>query len=173
MVEVKEAWVPFHVADRGGSRFLVRLKKTEGRWVSTGFVVTADQVDSQIMKLAASSVSFIVDMVNANQDYYLVGSLSQTGPALNEAIAEALADPAAGPLPEPKDRDPLTRPDGSDPDGYYRRVAEAYADAVARRRSPAEALAQEAAVPIATARGWIREARRRGILAPGRRKAAG
>ena len=68
---------------------------------------------------------------------------------------------------------PLRRPDGTDPDGYYRTVAAAYTAAVRRGDAPAPALATEAGVPLATARGWIQEARRRGSLPPGRRGVTG
>lgn len=67
----------------------------------------------------------------------------------------------------------LTRPDGTDPDGFAERVADAYREYVMETRSPALRIAEEAGVPIATARSWIREARRRGKLQAGRKGRAG
>jgi hypothetical protein len=72
-----------------------------------------------------------------------------------------------------KQRPTLTRPDGSDPDGFADRVAEAYREYVMETRSPALKIAEEAGVPVGTARGWIREARRRGKLPQGRKGKAG
>lgn len=72
-----------------------------------------------------------------------------------------------------KDRARLTRPDGSDPDGFAIRVAEAYREYVMETRSPALKIADEAGVPVATARSWVREARRRGKLPQGRKGRAG
>lgn len=149
---------------------VVRLERTAGRWASTALVVSARQLDSRIMKDAARSVTNVVDALNANPGYSF-GELGDVGHLLDEALAEVVKAENYAPPPR-TDREPLTRPDGTDPDGYARKVAEAYADAVSQRRSPAEALAEETGAPIATARGWIREARRRGALPPGRRKAA-
>lgn len=45
-------------------------------------------------------------------------------------------------------------------------VARAYQDFAPRTRKPAAEIAKEADVPIGTAHGWVREARRRGHLPP-------
>lgn len=70
-------------------------------------------------------------------------------------------------------RKPLTRPDGTDPDGFSRRVAEAYNDAILTTSKPAPLLAEEAGVPVTTVHRWIAEARRRGHLPPARKGRAG
>lgn len=64
--------------------------------------------------------------------------------------------------------EPLERPDGSDPEAFYGRVAERYRALVRDTSKPAMAIAEEANVPPATARRWINEARRRGLLPAGR-----
>lgn len=71
------------------------------------------------------------------------------------------------------DRPQLTRPDGLDPEAFYRRVAEAYVDVLSRTTAIAPALAEEAGVPVATVHRWIGEARRRGFLNPARKGRAG
>jgi hypothetical protein len=63
---------------------------------------------------------------------------------------------------------PLTRPDRSDPVAFYGRIAERYKRLVTLTAKPGVAIAEEAGVPVATARRWINEARRRGLLPPGR-----
>jgi hypothetical protein len=70
-------------------------------------------------------------------------------------------------------RAPLARPDGRDPDDFYARVAEAYREYAPHTRAPAAEIAREAGVPATTAHRWIREARRRQFLPPGRKGKAG
>lgn len=73
----------------------------------------------------------------------------------------------------PATRGPLTRPDGTDPDGFSRRVAAAYREAVATSSTPAKVLAEEAAVPVTTVHRWIRDARRAGHIPPTKKGARG
>lgn len=67
----------------------------------------------------------------------------------------------------------LTRPDGSDPEKFYRQVALAYRQYAIETKAPARAIADEAQVPVTTVHRWIREARQRGFLPPGRKGRAG
>jgi hypothetical protein len=66
-------------------------------------------------------------------------------------------------------RPALTRPDGTDPEGFSRRVAQAYKEAVVTTSTPAKVLAAEAGVPVTTVHRWIRDARRLGLLEPARK----
>jgi hypothetical protein len=63
----------------------------------------------------------------------------------------------------------LSRPDGSDPETFYRLVASAYNQYAQEVRAPAKAIAEEAGVPVSTVHRWVREARRRGFMPPGRK----
>ena len=88
--------------------------------------------------------------------------------AIEEALASLLSEPAPEVPqedPAPK-RQPLTRPTGTDPEKFYRRVAEEYSVLVGGTSRPAKVLADEANVPVATVHRWIHEARRRGTAAP-------
>lgn len=81
---------------------------------------------------------------------------------------------AAGWTPEPVSetdrlRPRLTRPDRSDPPAFYGQVALAYRDYIAHGTRPAIAIADEASVPVATARRWINHARELGLLEKGQR----
>ena len=69
----------------------------------------------------------------------------------------------------------LTRPpDRSDgrsrgrPDLFYRQVADAYLDLSQASHRPASDIAHSHGVPVTTAHRWVKEARRRGFLPPGR-----
>jgi hypothetical protein len=94
-------------------------------------------------------------------------------PPLSRLRQLAATAPPALPTPPSADRPRLTRPDGTDPDGFAARVAAAYCEYAQQTYAPAAAIAKEAGIPIATARSWIREARRRGKLPQGRKGKAG
>jgi hypothetical protein len=70
-------------------------------------------------------------------------------------------------------RQPLNRPDGSDPDAFYEQVAEAYRDVIQTTPKVAKVLADEAGVPVGTVHRWVMEARRRGFLPAARQGRAG
>jgi hypothetical protein len=74
---------------------------------------------------------------------------------------------------EREPRQPLTRPDRSDPDAFYRQVADAYRDVVKTTSKVAVVLAKEADVPVGTVHRWILEARRRGFLPTARQGRVG
>jgi hypothetical protein len=59
------------------------------------------------------------------------------------------------------------------PDDFYRRVAQAYSWLAGRTPRPAAELAERNDVPLSTVHRWIKEARRRGLLGPGRPGRAG
>jgi hypothetical protein len=56
------------------------------------------------------------------------------------------------------------------PDSFYQRVADAYLTYLRAGASPAQAIAEDAGAPVTTVHRWIREARRRELLAPARSK---
>lgn len=90
-----------------------------------------------------------------------------------DAVIASRPTMTAAPNDERGRREPLNRPNGTDPDAFSRRVAEAYAEAVTQTSRPATLLAAEAGVPAATVRRWILEARRRGHIPPARKGRAG
>lgn len=59
------------------------------------------------------------------------------------------------------------------PDSFYERLAEVYGTLAAEGRRPAAAIAEANGVPVTQVHGWIKEARRRGVLSPGRPGKAG
>lgn len=59
------------------------------------------------------------------------------------------------------------------PDRFYEDIATEYLDLARSSRRPAADLADEHEVPVTTVHRWIKEARRRGHLAPGRPGKAG
>lgn len=68
----------------------------------------------------------------------------------------------------------IEAPDGTRrPDSFYRKVAELYGFLAGRSRSPAAEIAQANGLPVTTVHRWVKEARRRGFLPPGRRGRAG
>jgi hypothetical protein len=59
------------------------------------------------------------------------------------------------------------------PDAFYDSVATAYRSLVANTSRPVSELAYANDVPVTTAQRWVKEARRRGLLAPGHPGKAG
>lgn len=59
------------------------------------------------------------------------------------------------------------------PDAFYTAVASAYRHLAAATSRPVAELAAANDVPVTTAQRWVKEARRRGLLAPGRPGKAG
>ena len=55
------------------------------------------------------------------------------------------------------------------PDSFYQQVASAYSEVALLSGHPAKELAAANGVPVTTVHRWIKEARRRGLLAPSRR----
>jgi hypothetical protein len=92
---------------------------------------------------------------------------------LAELRALAVDAPPELPRTPNAERPKLTRPDGTDPEGFAKRVAAAYREYAQTTRAPAVKIAEEAGVPVGTVRGWIREARRRGKLPEGRKGRTG
>jgi hypothetical protein len=119
-----------------------------------------------------------------------IASLNSRGPMIYKPTTEDLAvadleswaqEAAAAQQPRTSraKRQPLGRPDGTDPDSFYSQVAQAYREYGLDSRAPAAAIAEEASratgenVPASTAHRWIREARRRGFLEAGTKGKAG
>jgi hypothetical protein len=65
------------------------------------------------------------------------------------------------------------RPQRGRPDAFYAELADEYRALVARTSRPAVEIAKRRDVPISTAHRWIKEARRRRLLPPGRPGKAG
>jgi hypothetical protein len=63
----------------------------------------------------------------------------------------------------------LKIPDGAKPDSFYRQVAKTYSHLARGSNRPAADLAEVNDVPVTTAHRWVKEARRRGFLPPGRK----
>ena len=82
------------------------------------------------------------------------------------STAPAKLDLSVWPLPFAQLEIPTTH---KKPDEFYRRVAEAYQTLAGMDRRPAVILAQKNRVPVTTVHRWVKEARARGFLAPGRR----
>jgi hypothetical protein len=58
---------------------------------------------------------------------------------------------------------------GRKPDAFYRKVATAYQWLAQRGRGPAAEIAKINGVPVTTVHRWLKEARARGLLAPGQK----
>jgi hypothetical protein len=75
--------------------------------------------------------------------------------------------------PSPSMRRLRIPPGRPKPDEFYVRVARLYGDLSPHHKQPAHLIAEANDVPITTVHGWLKEARRRGLMSPGRRSSEG
>ncbi|WP_128380480.1 hypothetical protein [Streptomyces cavernae] len=172
-------------------RLLIKAVERDGRWVVGKLIVIGEALDSAALK--SIPIARIESLLNTRTvGAALTARQSGIGegfpewlPSYREEFEQVDAALAAylDRSPQPSfppieagatsKREPLSRPDGADPDAFYRRVAEVYNDAVRETSAPAKVLAEEAGVPTTTVHRWIFEARRRGFLPPARKGRAG
>jgi len=131
-----------------GVRVYVRWEEEGGRSRVTGLTLAGGPITTDALR--SISVSRLENLPAALRDFRL------TAP---ERFAA--------------DMIPLAREPGEDPESFSERVAFYYRVFAATSSKPTKALAEHAGVPMATMRGWIREARLRGKLPPGTRGKAG
>lgn len=75
------------------------------------------------------------------------------------------------PAPHPVQPEALVRPVGRNlPDDFYAQVARVYAQHAAMGPRPAVAIAESAGESVSTVHRWVKEARRRGLMAPSSRR---
>jgi hypothetical protein len=89
------------------------------------------------------------------------------GRVFSRTAAQRAADLRPGSVGRKRAR--LKVPPGAKPDGFYKRVAEVYRELAGWSNRPAVELAKANDVPVSTAHRWVKEARRRGHLPPGRK----
>jgi hypothetical protein len=127
-------------------------------------------------KLRSIPLAHIETVANTNPEFrpHIAGTEQHPiGKTFDQVIQEANKALMKEAYRKAQPRTPLSRPDGSNPDGFYRQVAEAYRDVAQTTSKVAKALAEEANVPVGTVHRWIMEARRRGFLPPARQGRAG
>jgi hypothetical protein len=159
-------WAQLVTPREGGPSEIVRLA-VEGR------NLTAD-------KLRTIPLGHIEAAAKANPDFspHIEGHILEGQPQhpISESFDEIIRESNRHFLTEAyrhRPHEPLSRPDGSNPDAFYREVAEAYRDVIQDHRNVAVVLAEEANVPVGTVHRWIVEARRRGFLPAARVGRAG
>jgi len=187
MTYLKDGWVLWHQGTSGttdGIRVYAHLYAEDdgGRGEIDGLVIKGPTLTTE--RLRAVPLARIETLANTNPDFrpHIHGTdQHQISDAFDEVErrANGVMHANAGRKAEEFDRKarepraPLTRPDGSNPDAFYRQVAEAYREMVQTHRNVAVALAEEANVPVGTVHRWVMEARRRGFLPPARQGRVG
>lgn len=189
-------WLEFWLRDEDQlvtARVLAKLTDLDGELVLTRLIIDGEPIDSaELRRIPVSRIAGFANRLFYHRERRWMDDLAaaMTLPLPELAYADQkitdylrwTSDEYRNTTPyppgylEPADRpkrQPLARPNGSDPDGFSRRVAEAYNEVVFATRRPAVALAEEAGVPVTTVHRWIREARRRGYLPPAKRGRAG
>lgn len=178
-------WVSIAAPPGGGTH--MRLRDADGRVVVDAVYVHGPEITATVLQaVPVSHLELIANLMPGinlfdltavmqfGTEYPLTEESPAAGePSLADLRAMAPGAPARFALIEPVKRSQLKRPDGTDPAGFSERVAAAYREYAMQTRAPAIKIAEEAGVPVATVRSWIREARRRGKLPPGRKGKAG
>jgi hypothetical protein len=183
-------WVEVKLCGDGPPRLLVKVEDRGGRAAITRLVIAGEGLDSSTLRgipigrvesLLTPPPTGLMERLPAD----VLDDMEQRGhlfPTLIRALDQTVNDfldrepvpvPGIKVTRKPARRKPLTRPDGSDPDAFSRRVADAYSDAIQTTSRPATVLAEEAGVPVGTVHRWVLEARRRGHLPPARKGRAG
>jgi hypothetical protein len=127
---------------------------------------------SHLSGLHIADVPITSDLLRAIQ----VGRLENAGRNLADLAAEKLYSAIATGLPASEGgglAPPLRREKGEDPEVFADRVAQYYRVFSGISSKPAKMISVASDVPLATVHGWIREARLRGKLPPGKRGKAG
>lgn len=171
-----DGWLRVRWPDRSYS-VMVQTEEEGGRRVVRELVIRDQRIDSNTLKTLP--IGWIESLVNSPDPREKIAEQDRHGSKLGLVLTEldllidAMASAPAEAFSAGPPREPLTRPDGTDPNLFYRSVAEAYTDVLRRTSAIAPVLAEEAGVPVATVHRWIGEARRRGFLPPARKGRAG
>lgn len=173
----KNDWILWTRPDHFEAR--VRLNPVGPRITVTGLAVLADDDESvsasQLRELPLGRLEDALNHPVIAREVQAPRLEGQARSSLDFAPTEAQFDWSLF------DHTPLTiertyRIDGVDeprrPDAFYRAVAAAWATAVLyNEQSPAEALASANHVALSAVHRWVREARKRGVMAPSGRGA--
>jgi hypothetical protein len=165
------AWHQFRLT---GDRLLaVRMVELDGRFVVSELILIGDMqlTTEDLRDIKLGRYEAMANAGGGHLERFRIMNNQANGvddPSLRELRHTRELAKALAPEPAPSKRQRLTRPDRSDPNGFYRSVAEAYKEYAQETRAAALRVAEEADVPAATAHRWINEARRRGHLPPGR-----
>ena len=165
----------------------MRLRDADGRVVVDAVYIHGPEITATtlqavpishlalVVSLAPGAALFdLLALFKFSYDYPVTEESESSGePSLADLRIRAEDAPPELVLIKRIERNRLTRPDGTDPDGFSEKIADAYREYAMQTRAPSVEIAAEAGVPVATARGWVREARRRGKLPQGRKGKAG
>lgn len=163
MVAAADGWVTIEVEPD----LVVHIKRgigPKGEYICAGLLVEGEIDSTTLQRIRParllSQAAPLLKLVEIADDFG--DDRSTTLESLRTRVPKAVRNPQ---------RRKLGRPDGTA--DFYQRVAVAYTSASAESDTPAMVLAEENDVPPDTIRRWIKEARRRGLLAPGRKGRAG
>lgn len=168
-----DGWSTDYTPPEGADGLHLRMRQDDaGRWVVTDLYLHGSALTANVLREislaraeAWENAAILPEVRVTDSDEGLtVAELRRRAGGAEQVREGAVIKPPA---------EPITRPDGSDPDGFYRRVATAYLQYAVETKAPARAIAEEAQVPVTTVHRWVREARMRGFLRPGRKGRVG
>jgi hypothetical protein len=192
----RRGWLELRLTGENAPRLLVKFEKRGGRTVLTRLVLDGELDSQTLRQIPLGRIEALMNtpygnLADAAIDHEfspeIVAEMEPRKvlfPTAFKTLDETLDDYFAESADQLREsvkfhrretkREPLKRPDGTDPEGFSRLVARAYNEAVASKsKAPAVDLAAEAGVPVTTVHRWIADARRRTLLPPARQGRAG
>src|ERR1035437_3554425 len=148
----------------------------EFKWPLLRFTHDGCQIEAHLF-LDESSGRFRIDQITISNPDGLPGDVVRTLPyrEMEAFINRRYNRPTEGlqqqvfPEKSPGVRLRVPKGNGKKPDDFYRRVAEAYEYLSNKTSSPAQEIATRNGVKPTTVHRWVKEARARGLLAPGQK----
>lgn len=140
----------------------LQLEEHDGRLVVTSVTIKSDRVTGRL--LGTVPLGRIEDVANEPDTATYVRE--RLGEALASEDDEALDEWEAS-IDDRQELAPIPVPAGPGyPDSFYLAIARAYGQCAATSNRPAIRLAEVQGVPASTVHRWVKEARRRGLMAP-------
>lgn len=168
-----DGWATDDIPPEGADGLHMRWRQDDaGRWVVSDLYLHGPALTANVLR------EISLARMEAWENAKILPEVRVTDSDEGLTVAELRQRAQAAPVSQReaaaiRPPEPITRPDGSDPDGFYRRVATAYRRYAIETKAPARAIAEEAQVPVTTVHRWVREARIRGFLLPGRKGKVG
>jgi hypothetical protein len=177
---LRDGWFLFQPGR--GDAYIRFRERPDGRLVVSEMYLRADGgiTSEQLRALPVARAEAAANSPAAKEDVLLASAimtdavevpvLSRRG-AGSDSSPIAFADISTG-VAAPRLKLRASRGRARRADEFYRAVADAYSWLATQSKRPAAELAERNGVPVTTVHRWVKEARRRGFLGPGRRGGA-
>jgi hypothetical protein len=169
-------WYEWHQEPPLAAQVLVQVTAGgDGRLGLTGLRIVGEPTSGLLRAIPLGRIE-----ATANAQLSVIDDAVTAAPRHRRSARHPAQDPASSPggddgweQPDVPPEAARSRPARGRPDRFYLDIARAYGELAGTSRRPAAELADRHDVPVTTVHRWIKEARRRGHLSPGRPGKAG